>query len=214
MNNPHRSRRILLAVVGVAIVTIHNGLFIRRVHSQELPPRKADSLKPLEKRVELVKSIADEDTESSINNLANFDDAVWADSTVAEAGGVIFVSYRYSRLYVLQLKRVRKIIAELRSAPSDDVIQHLKDRFAAAMEGFDDVFRAKHRQLDEAAASGSSVILSELDEHYYRLHFSPAAAYVLAELKCYDALPLMADALSKTERIPISQGFLFYSMHL
>lgn len=70
---------------------------------------------------------------------------------------------------------------------------HLKDQLRKADEGFENLFRARGARLDELAKEGRGLDLDEPDEYYRRGIVAPAATYILTVLKCFDALPIMAD---------------------
>lgn len=120
-------------------------------------------------------------------------------------------SYRYERIYFPRLNRVRKIISEASGQQQADVLGPLKDKLAEAAVGFEDAYQEQNRAI---VNTKGGLHLSEPNECHRRQINGPAAAYILTELRCFDALPVMARVYEQEGRIPNSRLTLVYSMHL
>jgi hypothetical protein len=205
---------VVFAVVVAANIAIVVSL--RGRDALELPPSVSQpAVRPLEARNRLIDSLAQETLLVSIQRLPNFDDTVWVSGSMSMEGGWLPpVSYRYERRYIPRLNRVRKILQQARHEPLEPTFTRLKVELRHAADGFEEVYWERSVRIDEVAKEGRGLDLDEPNEYYRRGVFAPAATYILSELKCFDALPLMADVFEREKHLPVSRLTVFYAMHL
>ena len=123
-------------------------------------------------------------------------------------------SYRYERSLPrsIEIQKVVQRIRDEKVVPAAS--RRFKHELKRAAEGFEKAFWEKDKLLSAAANAGHGLDLHGPDEDSHRRTNAPIAAYMLAELQCYDALPLIAQAFEQPGRLPLSRLFLYYSMHL
>jgi hypothetical protein len=199
-----RFRRWLL-LLGFLIVTafvIHLG-----VQGRPLRQPAADTPRPLEGRLSLVKELSQETVFESMDRLANFNDTVWVMGSVS---GSILVGYDYDRVFIPRLNRVRKILVEARGR-RQEVCGRLEQLLVETCTGYEPVYREAQARLTKA---GGGLTLTEPDEEHRRRVTAPAAAYLLGELDSHASLKVMERVYTRPGRLPVYRLFLFYSMHL
>lgn len=211
-------RRWVWLTVFIVLVAVNIPIAIHLLKKEPppLPPvTTKPAVAPLEARTRLVDTLVQETMLVSLENLANFDDTVWVSGSMSMDGEWMPpCSFRYERRYIPRLNRVRKILQQARDEPQQPVLIHLKDQLRKSAEGFENLFWARGARLDELAKEGRGLDLDEPDEYYRRGIVAPAATYILTELKCFDALPIMADIFEQKGHVPVSRLTLFYAMHL
>lgn len=195
---------VLLTVLCLAVIGLAMAVWTGTRPPGPSPPPP----EPLEGRTELVNGLAEENVFESIERLPSFNDTVWA---MGSMGDLIAAqgTYRYQRLYIPRLGRVRKILQE---APEHraSVVSQLRDRLSRSAEGFEKYDREFHQAI---ANSPKALTITAPNECYSREIFAQAATYLLEELDAFDALPAMRQVYASKERIPVSRLFLFCAMH-
>jgi hypothetical protein len=182
---------------------------------------KPDKPAPLPYRVRLVKTLTQESLPDTIKHLSNFDDTLWVKGDLFP-GRVVPVesiddfagedSYRYLSLFIPKLLRVRKIVEEGGKRP-EQVVLLLQALFARSVAGYP---AARKAHLEAAAKLDPTqpVAVTQPDEYYRCRMAAPSAVYLLAELRAFDSLPMLARAYRSEGRLPMSRVFLFQAMHL
>lgn len=193
---------ILLLVV-VSVIGIVIPIKTERPKKAEVP---LVSFEPLPHQLELVSALSRESVTESIERLHNFDDVTWANSSIPTMPALN--SYAYEIQFIPALARVRKVLAE---GPSQRglVTPLLKHKLVDAVEGFEQSRIAFNRSM----VNGQAVVWKP-EGYSAKITDGPAITYLLSELRCFDALPLMARVFETQQPIPMSRFFLFYAMHV
>jgi hypothetical protein len=188
---------LVLLLAGVALLW----RWKQPAHSQ--PPAQ-----PLEFREKLVKRLAPESVAETINNLPDFQDVGWVSGSFPNGPGGDG-TYQNACNLTPRLNRVRKLLEQGRKHP-DVVIPLLEQHLDAAAQGL----RQAEIAINEESFRTGDWGRSKPAEYDRKLTISMSAVYLLAELKSYRSLPLMARIYErKEERLPVSRVFLWYAMH-
>jgi len=215
-----RRRPVLWGAVFVAFLLTLNLAWILRPPHREPAGGQAEeqvnaAYRPLEARTRLVDTLATESLMDSIDHLPDFDDTVWVSGSISMEGLFLPpVSYRYERRYVPRLNRVRKILQQVQGQPVEPVWTRLKQELRMSVDGFEDLYQAHGARLDELAREGRGLDLDEPNEYYRRGIYAPVATYLLAELHCHDALPLLVTVFDQRDHLPVSRLSVFYAVLL
>lgn len=176
---------------------------------------------PLPYRLRLIKKLSQETLAETIQGLPNFDDTLWVKGDLfpgrivpPESAGSFFGenSYKYLSVFIPRLNRVRKIVEEAGKKPQT-AVPLLTKLFSTSVAGYE-AARTAHLK-EEAKRDPTKPVAIENPDEYYRCRIAaPATAYLLAELRAYDALPVLSRAYQAKGKLPMSRAFLFYAMHL
>lgn len=197
--------RVLIVSSAATGFVVPSGQAIAQVEAEKKQP------KPLEARARLVAGFAAESVMQSVENLPNFDDTVSVIGTMSAS--VPRGTYHHDRLYIPRLNRVRKILAQTNGTDRDHIVAVLRDQLRKSADGFEAVYQAREQAHAKVTAQGQGLNLSEPDECWRRRIYAPAAMYILTELRCFEALPVMAQVYEQPGRIPVSRLTLLYAMH-
>jgi len=160
-------------------------------------------------RSRLLKTLSQETTLQSIENLPNFDDTQKEDFIQNATTGD---SYDFIFQFIPELTRVRKILEDAPNSPNPhEVNSLLMTKLRYSTHGYAEVLLAFQQAM---LKDRKSVITSTPHEWERRRVYSAAAVYLLSELHAYDALPLMSKVYFSHEKLPLSRLFVFYAMHL
>lgn len=163
---------------------------------------------PLEWQRERIESIAQETIGDCIQHLGNFDDQQLADSSILS---VLHMhgSGEYEALMVTRLARVRRLLAEGRSAP-DRVVPELRVALKSAIVGWPEAYFAFQKNIGRREATPYD---------HYRIQ-AIASTYLFAELGEHKSLPalmemykLHADNFPSRLRGPVAPGVSLFAMH-
>lgn len=168
------------------------------------------------------KNISTETIKEAINNLANFDDMMLAQTSIS---GLIYadMSAAFQRLVVVRLARVRKLLDEGRADPKR-VVSPLQFSFEEALAGWPKAAANRRRRWEALEKKGGAFNLSEPDQFSKYQVRSLAATYLLAELGDHQSLPLMLkcykmhdDYLKSPPAVfayaPVPPALTLYAMH-
>ncbi len=160
-------------------------------------------------RLALLENMKNEDIKQTIEHLANFDDDMFASSTINDTGTANVHSklvtrlMRVRKLYSIGLKNPELIIPELRQAQ--------KEYFEKWPEAFNQLREdLKNNQNSYSKPNG-----------YMRAEYSClAATYLLAEFHNYDILPQLSEQYKKHHiwpppqlPSPVAPSMTFYAIH-
>lgn len=160
---------------------------------------------PLEFRTELVNRLRAEDVQQTIDNLADFQDTGWVYGSFPTGPGHLG-TYAYAMNMTPRLNRVRKLLEQGRKDPAV-VIPVLVRKFDEAAQGFEEAEKAAFKRYPDGH-------IKTVTEWNRKQIVSMAAPYLLAELKHFPALPLMARVYRRPDkRLPVSRMFIWYAMH-
>jgi hypothetical protein len=166
---------------------------------------------PLGGRERLLQTLRRESMNDSLGKIPDFDDVVWVMGTMNGNNLTSLESYRYNRLFIPRLNRVRKVLEEARSGGVPPVAR-LQEMLATACDGFEEVEKAWNKEVALSPTGGVS--RDGPNEYDRRTQNAAAAAYLLGELGGFKALPLMARLYMSKESTPVSRLYLFYASHL
>lgn len=195
---------LTLSVGVISGISVWLSLRASTTTNQEAPGQQAGplSLAPNELRTKLVETIRNETLMTLIENLPNFDDNVYTMASLSgdEGPGM----YEHARLFFPRLNRVKKILEDARQKPGK-VHKVLKDKLVESTKKFPKAYRAD-------LAKGSA-LYSEPSDGDRCIAYGGSCTYLLAELRSYDSLPIMAHIFGRKAPVPVNRVFLFYAMH-
>lgn len=164
-------------------------------------------------RKKLLGNIRSETMEQTLRNFANFDDCSLAETTISGYDSSEACA-EFQKRVVVRLMRVRKVLAYGREHP-EEVVPTLRQLLRDSLLAWPATY--EKRQQDWA----DGIRTYEKPDAYLRSQKTClAAAYILAELGDYQALPLLAHQYHIHHpwpppiiRAPVPPAITFYAMH-
>jgi hypothetical protein len=203
-------RRCVVVFAGLAtlpLLLVGGGVWRWANTAPPGPPSAA----PLEGRTALVKRLAPETLEQTLDNLPDFEDVAWVQG--AFPSGVDGPgTYDYDFKIIPQLNRVRRLLAEGREQPVV-VIPLLETRLGDSVKGYEKAYNAYIEEFNRHNKENKAWPIDSPTAYHRKATTAPACVYLLAELKSYRSLPLLAKIYQRKEMLPVSRVFLWYAMH-
>jgi hypothetical protein len=158
-------------------------------------------------REKLVRELAKEDIRTTVESLPDFQDVMWVYGSFPDGPGITG-SYLYGRNLSPRVNRVRKLLHMAESSRDELVplIESKIDAYACNLQA------AK----EELARLHPDGVVKQAGEYHKKIWYTTFGVYLLAELRSYRSLPLLAKVYLREpgELLPVSRTFLWYAMHL
>lgn len=209
--NSYFGRKSLLAGAVIAAIIANIALLLLRQYAwNEGYIAESIPIEPLKFRQRLVDAIRSESIADSVQKLADFDDTVWLMGNTEPDTALNQSSYRYLRVYIPNLVRVRRILQEAPASNQEEWKVPLLECYAEAHKNFPAIKEAKSRQI---ASSVNGVVLSSPDEFWRATICAPTSAYLLSELDVFEALPLFVATINSEKEVPVDRSFIYFAAH-